>query len=38
MAKVLSSPGKYIQGKNVIAEMDKYIEGLGDKILLKFAW
>ncbi|MFW6001606.1 MAG: glycerol dehydrogenase [Halanaerobium sp.] len=34
MAKVLSSPGKYVQGKNVIAEMDKYIEGLGDKILL----
>ncbi|MFN2340570.1 MAG: glycerol dehydrogenase [Halanaerobium sp.] len=34
MAKVLTSPGKYVQGKNIIKEMGNYIEELGEKTLI----
>jgi glycerol dehydrogenase len=34
MIKVLTSPGKYVQGKNVIKEMKDYIKDLGEKALI----
>src|SRR6056297_2069705 len=34
MIKVLTSPGKYVQGKNVIMEMGEYIKDLGEKALI----
>ena len=34
MIKVLTSPGKYVQGKKVIKEMGDYIKELGEKALI----
>lgn len=34
MIKVMASPGKYVQGKNVITEMQAYIKDLGKKALI----
>ncbi|MCC3145444.1 glycerol dehydrogenase [Halanaerobium sp. Z-7514] len=34
MARVLQSPGKYVQGKNVIAEMADYLQDFGEKVLV----
>ncbi|MFP4020061.1 MAG: glycerol dehydrogenase [Halanaerobium sp.] len=34
MIKVLTSPGKYVQGKKVIKEMRDYINDLGEKALI----
>ncbi len=34
MVKVLTSPSRYVQGKNVLAEIGKYVKPLGDKALV----
>ncbi|ODS50119.1 MAG: glycerol dehydrogenase [Halanaerobium sp. 4-GBenrich] len=34
MIKVLTSPGKYVQGKKVIKKMGDYIKELGEKALI----
>lgn len=34
MTKVMTSPGKYVQGKKVIEEMEDYIKDLGTKALI----
>lgn len=34
MARVLQSPGKYVQGKNVLAEMADYLQDFGEKVLV----
>lgn len=34
MTKVLSSPGKYVQGRDIIKEMGDHIEELGENVLL----
>ena len=33
MAKIMVSPGKYVQGKGVLGNMDEHIGGLGSEIL-----
>ncbi len=34
MAKVMISPGKYVQGKGVLKEIEEYLESLGDSFLI----
>ena len=34
MAKILKSPAKYVQGKGVLGELGRYLEGLGSRFLL----
>ena len=34
MSKLLKSPSRYVQGPNVLAEMDKYLDGMGTKLLI----
>ena len=34
MSKLLKSPAKYVQGQNVLAEFDKYLDGMGKKLLI----
>ena len=34
MVKVLTSPSRYVQGKNVLAEIGKFVKPLGDKALV----
>lgn len=34
MSKVLKSPAKYVQGQNVLAEFDQYLQGMGSRLLI----
>lgn len=34
MSKVLKTPGKYVQGKNVLAELSRHLEGMGKRPLI----
>ncbi len=34
MSKVLKSPAKYVQGQNVLAELDQYLQGMGNQLLI----
>lgn len=34
MSKILKSPSEYIQGQNVLAEFDKYLDSMGKRLLI----
>ncbi|MCR4709814.1 MAG: glycerol dehydrogenase [Clostridiales bacterium] len=34
MSKVLKSPGKYVQGRGVVRELDKYLQGMGKHLMI----
>ncbi len=34
MSKVLKSPGKYVQGPNVLETFDQYLQGMGSRLLI----
>ena len=34
MSKVLKSPAKYVQGQHVLAELDQYLQGMGNQLLI----
>jgi Glycerol dehydrogenase and related enzymes len=34
MSKILKSPGKYVQGRGVLKELDQYLQGLGNRLLI----
>lgn len=34
MSKVLKSPGKYVQGQNILREFDAYLQGMGKRPLI----
>ncbi|HKK95600.1 MAG TPA: glycerol dehydrogenase [Anaerovoracaceae bacterium] len=34
MSRILKSPSKYVQGFNTLEEIDKYLEGMGNKLLV----
>lgn len=34
MGKVLKSPAKYVQGKGIMAELDQYLQGMGDHLMI----
>lgn len=34
MSKLLKSPSRYVQGQGVLAELDKYLDGMGKKLLI----
>lgn len=33
MAKILTSPGKYVQGKGTLSKLGEHVDTLGEKIL-----
>lgn len=33
-SKLLKSPAKYVQGRNVLAELDRYLQGMGQRLLV----
>ena len=34
MSKVLKSPAKYVQGQSILNELDKYLQGFGNRLLV----
>ena len=32
MSKILKSPAKYVQGSNVLAQLDQYLQGMGNRL------
>ena len=34
MRKILKSPGKYVQGAGILAELDEYLQGMGRRLLI----
>lgn len=34
MSKMLKSPARYVQGQNVLSELDKYMGGMGNRLLI----
>lgn len=34
MSKILKSPGKYVQGQNILREIDQYLQGMGKRPLI----
>lgn len=34
MSKILKSPGKYVQGQNVLGTFDEYLQGMGKRLLI----
>lgn len=34
MSKILKSPAKYVQGPNTLAQLDQYLQGMGNRLLI----